>query len=48
VDRGGKALMAYLFSFGLFHPGVDAYLVTPVVAFVFLSIIGVNCRRCEI
>lgn len=42
MSRGGKALVVYLFSFGLFHPGVDAYLVTPIVALVFLVALGVN------
>ena len=42
MDRGGKSLIVYLFSFGLFHPGVDAYLVTPIVALVFLISMGVD------
>jgi hypothetical protein len=32
----GRALLVYLFTFGLFHPGLDAYLVTPMVALVFM------------
>lgn len=46
MSHRGKALVVYLFSFGLFHPGVDAYLVTPTIALVFLVAMGVDKSQC--
>jgi hypothetical protein len=45
MSRGGKSLLSYLLTFGLFHPGVDAYLITPMVALVFLIAIGASNKK---
>jgi hypothetical protein len=42
LKNSGRSIIAYLIVFGLFHPGVDAFLVTPMIGVVFLFALGMD------
>jgi hypothetical protein len=42
LGKKGKSILIYLHIYGLFHPGVDAFLITPLTALAFVFATGLG------
>ncbi len=42
LGRKGKSILIYLYTYGLFHPGVDAFLIAPLTALAFVFATGLG------
>jgi len=42
LGKKGKSILIYLYTYGLFHPGVDAFLITPLTALAFVFATGLG------